>query len=61
LMRPLGDPARQALSHAFMGIIPADPFSVTQAFETIVRGIKSMVDAGNKLYGHADPAGVYSE
>lgn len=50
LVKALGKPARDALMGAYLD----DPMSVSQRFQTILLGIKAMVNEGNKLYGSAD-------
>jgi hypothetical protein len=52
LVEALG-PARDQLSHVAAGIIPAEPIFLSDAFEIILQGLKSMATAGNKLYGDA--------
>ena len=50
LVDALGKPARDALMGS---TYPDDPMSVSERFETVLLGIKAMVNEGSRLYGSA--------
>jgi hypothetical protein len=53
LVAALGQPAQTMLGQVQSGVLPDEPFTLSDAFRTIVAGIKAMVTEGDKTYGAA--------